>query len=223
LIRAERKITVYLAALTDRPSTIVVKSKHMFDITEIEDVIAERRLYLEGQPDTDIRIRVGRPQKAPSPTADGFVLCPFQILGIGTEKVRCAGGVDAVQALQLVMEMIGAELHLKLNRQYSGKLRWEAGKQTDLGFPEHPSGTPCRTQHRNESWVIPSLSRATPSATSEHLRGLLDSSSIPPSSSLLAFPFNQGPFPPPALPGFNSTAGLSVTPYGPAWLSRVAS
>src|SRR5262249_39390118 len=56
--------------------------------------------------------------------------------------------------------------------------------------PERPSGTPCRTQRRNESWAIPSLSRATPSATSEHLRGLLDSSSIPQSSSLLAFPFN---------------------------------
>src|ERR1700730_6094978 len=56
--------------------------------------------------------------------------------------------------------------------------------------PKRPSGTPCRTGHRNESWALPSLSRATPSATSEHLRGLLDSSSIPQSSSLLAFPFN---------------------------------
>src|ERR1017187_4660725 len=55
---------------------------------------------------------------------------------------------------------------------------------------ERPSGTPCRTGHRNESWAIPSLLRATPSATSEHLRGLLDSSSIPQSSPLLAFPFN---------------------------------
>src|ERR1039458_8547916 len=40
---------------------------------------------------------------------------------------------------------------------------------------ERPSGTPCHTGHRNECWAIPSLLRATPSATSEHLRGLLDS------------------------------------------------
>jgi hypothetical protein len=29
------------------------------------------------------------------------------------------------------------------------------------------SDTPCRTAHGNESWAMPSLSRATPSATSE--------------------------------------------------------
>jgi hypothetical protein len=34
--------------------------------------------------------------------------------------------------------------------------------------PEHLADTPCRTAHGNESWAIPSLLRATPSATSEH-------------------------------------------------------
>src|SRR5215471_21287746 len=53
--------------------------------------------------------------------------------------------------------------------------------------PQHLFDTPCRIARRNGSWAIPSLSRATPSATSEHLRGLLESSSIPRSSSLLAF------------------------------------
>src|SRR5438105_12399888 len=71
--------------------------------------------------------------------------------------------------------------------------------------PEHPCDTPCRTARRIESWAIPSLLRATPSATSEHLLGLLGSSPIPPSSSLLAFAFNWGHFPPPALPGFVGT------------------
>src|SRR5262245_47716462 len=42
--------------------------------------------------------------------------------------------------------------------------------------PEHPSDTPCRKAHRSESWAIPSLSRATPSATSEHSMELLGSS-----------------------------------------------
>src|SRR5271166_4912341 len=35
-------------------------------------------------------------------------------------------------------------------------------------MPERPVDTPCRTAHRNESWAIPSLLRATSSATSEH-------------------------------------------------------
>src|SRR6266478_7790935 len=48
----------------------------------------------------------------------------------------------------------------------------------------HPStkrllGAPCRTEHRSESWAIPSLCHATPSATSEHLVELLGSSPIP--------------------------------------------
>src|SRR5215467_1600964 len=55
---------------------------------------------------------------------------------------------------------------------------------------ERPCGTPCHTVHRSESWALPSLCRATPSATSEPFLGLIDSSPIPPSSSLLAFPFN---------------------------------
>jgi hypothetical protein len=55
---------------------------------------------------------------------------------------------------------------------------------------ERPSGTPCRTAHRNESQAISSLCRATPSVTSEHFLGLLGSSPIPPSSSLLAFASN---------------------------------
>src|SRR6266851_2345872 len=74
--------------------------------------------------------------------------------------------------------------------------------------PEHPCDTPCRTARRIESWAIPSLLRAPPSATSEHLLGLLGSSPIPPSSSLLAFAFHWGHFPPPALPGFVGTTGL---------------
>ena len=38
--------------------------------------------------------------------------------------------------------------------------------------------------------ALPSLYRETPSATSEHFLGLIGSTPIPPSSSLLAFPFN---------------------------------
>ena len=46
-------------------------------------------------------------------------------------------------------------------------------------MPSRPLGTPCRTEHRSESWAIPSLCRATPSATSERSVELLGSSPIP--------------------------------------------
>jgi hypothetical protein len=45
--------------------------------------------------------------------------------------------------------------------------------------PSRLLGTPCRTEHRSETWAIPSLCRATPSATSERLVELLGSSPIP--------------------------------------------
>src|ERR1017187_8256739 len=49
-----------------------------------------------------------------------------------------------------------------------------------------PSGTPCRTAHRSESQPTSSLCRVTLPVTSEHLLGLIGSSPIPPSLSLLA-------------------------------------
>ncbi len=110
----------------------------MFDIKEITDVMAERRLYLEGQPDIIIRVLIGKPKSVDNPTNNEFMLCPYQIMGIGDEKVRSAGGVDAVQALQLALEMIGSELYFKLNRQHHGLLRWNGGKGGDLGFPVPP-------------------------------------------------------------------------------------
>ncbi len=46
-------------------------------------------------------------------------------------------------------------------------------------MPSRLLDTPCRTEHRSESWATPSLCRATPSATSERLVELLGSSPIP--------------------------------------------
>src|ERR1700691_1447647 len=51
---------------------------------------------------------------------------------------------------------------------------------------ERPSGTPCRIAHRSENQAISSLCRVTLPVTSERFLGLLDSSPIPPSLSLLA-------------------------------------
>jgi hypothetical protein len=48
-------------------------------------------------------------------------------------KVDTAIGVDAIQALQLAMVMIGAELEA-LSKRIDGKLTWE-GSNDDFGFP----------------------------------------------------------------------------------------
>jgi hypothetical protein len=58
--------------------------------------------------------------------------CPFQIIGIGTENVRAAYGIDAFQTLQLVMVIIGASLPAQ-NEQ--ARLWWLEESNVDSGFP----------------------------------------------------------------------------------------
>ena len=66
---------------------------------------------------------------------------------------------------------------------------------THRRMPSRLLGTPCHTEHRSESWAIPSLCRATPSATSEHLVELLGSSPIPRSFVASCVPFQLRPLP----------------------------
>ena len=90
-------------------------------------------------------------------------------------------------------------------------------------MPEHPSDTPCRTRHRNETgWVLRFCVQRRLQLLN-HCMELLASSPIPRSfvASCLRLPL--GPSPPPALPGFVSTTSLSTTPNRLACLSRVAS
>src|SRR5258708_4071285 len=72
----------------------------------------------------------------------------------------------------------------------------EADYFSKLRMPKRLLGTPCRTGHRSESWAIPSLCRATPSATSEHSMELLGSSPIPRSfvASCVSFQLRLLPF-----------------------------
>ena len=108
-------------------------------LENIGEVIATRRLYVQDVEDsqTEITVQIGRPQPFPDPPDDYFV--PYQILGIGTDDVRYATGVDAIQSLQLVMQVIGDDLAARGRR--SGKtIVWEAGQdEHDLGFPVYHS------------------------------------------------------------------------------------
>lgn len=97
---------------------------------KITTVIATRVLDLsDGR---KVTITIGKPEKFPD--AEDYY-CPYQIVGIGSEHVRHAGGIDAVQALELALKMIGADLYTSQEAQ-AGVLSWNAGsKKGDLGVP----------------------------------------------------------------------------------------
>ncbi len=97
-------------------------------LDDVGDVIAERELEIEdGRP---VLVQIGKPQRDPDVGGDFY--CPFQMTGIGNEKIRYACGVDTVQALVLTLNMIAAELYTS-DEARSGKLTWLG--QRNLGIP----------------------------------------------------------------------------------------
>lgn len=88
-------------------------------------IVAVRRLESGTDPRVAVTVEIGAPRKT---RGQDDCFCPYRILGSGDATVRAAYGVDAVQALQLVMRAIGAAL-AKLP-----DLRWLDGE--DLGFPD---------------------------------------------------------------------------------------
>ena len=104
------------------------------DIEAIGEVIAERTLCLSAQnaADQDVVVRIGKPQRFSDEPDDYYV--PYEIVGSEGTKLFYAAGVDAIQALQLVMRMIGADL-LALCRDRNCTIKWIGGEDGDLGFP----------------------------------------------------------------------------------------
>jgi|SRR5215510_10370596 len=102
-------------------------------IYDLGEVIAIRDISLvktDGSK-VSLQVRLGRPMRFPDST-DYYV--PFQIAGIGSERIFCAGGIDAFQALQEVMPIISAQLSA-LRESADGELRWEGDESGWLGFP----------------------------------------------------------------------------------------
>jgi hypothetical protein len=95
---------------------------HLNDTIELGQVIAERVL----QSDTgEVTVRIGIPKEHDQ----DFYITPYLIVGVGNEKNRYAGGMDAVQSLQLAFEMIGNDLQ---QRFPSANIVWRGAK--DHGF-----------------------------------------------------------------------------------------
>jgi hypothetical protein len=80
-----------------------------------------------------VSVTIGKPQ--PFPDDEGGYYCAFRISSIDLEKLKYAAGTDAIQALQLVMPMIAANLKL-LESEARGNLTWSGGSPEDpIGFP----------------------------------------------------------------------------------------
>ena len=102
-------------------------------LDNIGEVIATRKLILvrEGQPPATVEVSMGKPQETPDRL--GFS-CPYRINGAGKEKIMAMAGVDAFQALQFTLNIIGLELAL-INRDSGGKLFLEGDDSENLDFP----------------------------------------------------------------------------------------
>ena len=103
------------------------------DSEYIGEIIATRKLYFvdEARKTRTVSVFVGEPQQSPDST--GYH-CPFQVIGIGNQKVELARGYDSIQALQSALILIAAGLN-HLTNEIGCKLTWEGGSKGELGFP----------------------------------------------------------------------------------------
>ena len=91
------------------------------DFPDPSEVIASRKLELLSESGLhDVEISIGKP--LPFPEGNGFY-CPFQIRGLGEDKVQRIGGIDSIQALQLALKILHARL-MSLDPEILANLRW---------------------------------------------------------------------------------------------------
>jgi len=103
------------------------------ELTDLGEIIAERKFVLRGDSGAkhEVLVLLGKPQQFANST-DYY--CPYQIKGVGRERIKYCGGVDAFQALDCTLHALGAELQ-QLNHEANGKISWDADKSGSLGFP----------------------------------------------------------------------------------------
>ena len=102
-------------------------------LDSIGEVIAERALSLthdDGR-SKQVVVLLGRPRRLPD-HPDYY--CPYQIKGLGPERIRYACGIDLFQALMLALSSLAADLEA-LGRESGGRLHWDCGEKGGLGFP----------------------------------------------------------------------------------------
>jgi hypothetical protein len=97
------------------------------DFVEDFELIAQRELAASSEDQViKVFVRIAKPLEMPA----GEWACPYQIVGLGDEVIRAIYGIDGVQALQLTMIFVAAELE-----RLSKGLKLTFLGETDLGFP----------------------------------------------------------------------------------------
>jgi hypothetical protein len=97
-------------------------------------VIAQRELLLDGKAPVDILI--GQPY---FDQRTGNCICPYQIKGMGDERVHRALGADEFEAIGHAILLLGARLRAS---DEAARLSWNAGSfKGDLGLPAWPPDT----------------------------------------------------------------------------------
>ena len=89
------------------------------ELNDVGPVIATRELEISTSK-RKVTVRLGTPTRFP----DGNdYYCPYQVLGLGRDRVFYGAGVDSLQALILALHNIGAELYTS-NEAKTGQLTW---------------------------------------------------------------------------------------------------
>ena len=92
--------------------------------------IAMRTLDLAGEPSRAVTVAI-KP-----PVADGGdYRCEFQIVGLGTDQIRHAMGIDGAQALMLALKLIGTVLYTS-EESKQGRLTWLGCRNLDFPVPD---------------------------------------------------------------------------------------
>ena len=88
-------------------------------------VVAERTLRLERprRRASLVRVRFGRPVRAPRPERGDPWWCPVQVSGLGRRRLKKLAGEDSLQALILALEFAGRVLPVEAERA-GGHLTW---------------------------------------------------------------------------------------------------
>ena len=97
------------------------------EIREVQEPIAERKLVMGTD---EVVVTIGKPQAFDD---NGDYFCPYAIEHAGHRKLSYAGGMDAVQALQLAMKKIASDLDY-LARSQGVSIEWLADTPGDSGF-----------------------------------------------------------------------------------------
>jgi len=99
------------------------------------EVIASRQYAIDGfDPVQFVTAKIGKPALR---DADGRYECAAEIRESGRIWVRRLVGDDALEALQVALALVSAEVN-HLSQQPNIRLSWLEGRRRDLGLPSPP-------------------------------------------------------------------------------------